>query len=265
MGGRDKPVWVWGDLVDGRFEGRAVANGGEGAWNRYNFWAPEVLVEGGKYWLYYTAKSRKDEKNHTNRLGVAVSERPGGPFEDRGVVIEHAALDGSLFRDADGQLWLYYVTEHGNARGLAAGKIWVDRLIDPMTVADEGRCLIDRHEWQEGPVVLRLADGRYNLSFSLGGWTGSSYRVGQALGERPDGPFEESEELIMETTEAVIGPGHHNFFVGPDGERWLIYHGWDVEQTARYPRLDRMEVGADGTIRSEAPTSGRQRWEWGEV
>ena len=52
----------------------------------------------------------------------------------------------------------------------------------------------------------------------------------------------------------------HTFFTGPDGEPWLVYHGWDPAMTARYPRMDRLLVEADGTICTPGPTSTLQEY-----
>jgi len=111
-------------------------------------------------------------------------------------------------------------------------------------------------------VLWPLEAGRYRLTYSLGAWTDNTYRVTQAVADRPDGPFRESDQILMRTTAAVKGPGHHNFFVGPDGATWVIYHGWDPAMTARLPRIDRIQVDADGTLRSPAPTSTPERHQW---
>lgn len=260
--GRYLPLWSSEDLVTWTFVRGAVARGGAGSWNRFNFWAPEVLIHEGCYWLYYTAKHTEDDKNHSNRIGLAVSDRPEGPFEDRGVLVNHAGLDASPFRDADGTLWLYYVTEYGNERGLAPGRIWVDRLLDPAHLADQAVCLVEKHFWQEGPVMVRQRDGRYRLTYSIGAWTNDTYRVVQAVSDRPAGPFVESDHVLMKSNAEVKGPGHHNFFTGPDGEPWLVYHGWDPAMTARYPRMDRLRVEADGSLHTPGPTSSVQEYAW---
>ena len=260
--GRFLPIWCSDDLACWTFVRGAVARGEEGAWNRFNFWAPEVLRQDGTYWLYYTAKPTEDDRNHGNRIGLAVSDQPAGPFEDRGVLVNHAALDASPFRDTDGTLWLLYVTEYGNARGLAPGRIWIDRMPDPARVADEATLLVDRHFWQEGPVMLRQRDGHYRLTYSIGAWTNDTYRVVQAVADRITGPFIESGPLIMQSTAQVKGPGHHNVFTGPDDEAWLVYHGWDPAMTARLPRIDRLVMRADGTLTGQAPTSTPQEHGW---
>lgn len=262
--GRRLPIWKSNDLVTWTFVRGAVERGGEGAWNRFNFWAPEVLHYQGRWWLYYTAKAVDDKDNAGNRVGLAVADQPEGPYTDRGVVIDHASLDASPFVDDDGQLWIYYVTDHGNQRGHPPGKIWVDHLLEPGRVADEAVCLIHEHGWQEGPVMFpRKAGEPYRLTYSLGGWTNDTYRVVQSVGRKPSGPFiEQPEAVIMRSTEAVKGPGHHNFFTGPDGIVWTVYHGWDPAMKARYPRIDRLAIATDGTLSSSAPTSVEQSHHW---
>lgn len=260
--GRCLPIWSSRDLVHWEFVRGAVAVGAAGSWNRRNFWAPEILHHDGHYWLYYTGSCDGTPENTGNRLGVAVSDRPDGPYEDCGVLVDHASLDGSPYRAADGSLWLYYVIERGSASGHEAGRIWVDRLVSTTQVADRPRMLVGQHGWQEGPVVFPRPDGRLLLTYSLGGWTDDTYRVVQALGDAPDGPFIEQPGTIMRSSAAVKGPGHHNFFPGPDGRPWLVYHGWDPAMQARYPRIDPLVLGADGLLASAAPSSGPQRIAW---
>lgn len=236
--GRFLPIWRSADLVNWSFVRGAVAIGEPGAWNRRNFWAPEVLAAAdGRFYLYYTAMPDGTPGNTGNRVGLAVASSPAGPFADRGVVVPHASLDGSPFLDARGATWLFYVAENGCGGGFVAGRIYVDRLLAPDRVAGRPREIVGKHTWQEGPCAL-FRDGRYWLFYSTGAWGNASYGVRWAVGDSPEGPFTESPDMLMATTDAVKGPGHHNFFRGPDGADWIIYHGWDPAHTARYPRID---------------------------
>ena len=59
--------------------------------NKYAFWAPEVMKYEGKYYLVYTAQ---------HRIGVAVSDSPTGPFTNnaRRYLINSAnVIDGNFF------------------------------------------------------------------------------------------------------------------------------------------------------------------------
>jgi beta-xylosidase len=255
--GRCLPIWKSRDLAAWEFVRGAVARGETGAWNRRNFWAPEVLFHEGSYWLYYTASPDGTPENTGNRVGLAVSNSPEGPFEDAGVAVPYSSLDGSPFRDTDGSLWLYYTCEFGNANGQTPGRIYVDRLLAPNRIAGEPREIMGLREWQEGACVLRR-EGRYYLFYSLGGWKSDEYRVAWAVGDSPAGPFSEQPGLLLQSTPQVKGPGHHNFFSGPGGRDWIVYHGWDPAFTARYPRVDPL-VWTDGRPSTPGPTSIPQR------
>ncbi|MCD6416985.1 MAG: family 43 glycosylhydrolase, partial [Planctomycetes bacterium] len=187
---------------------------------------------------------------------LAVSDSPAGPFENLGVLVPHASLDGSPFRDADGSLWLYYTAEFGAAGGLVPGRIYVDRLLEPSRVAGEPQEIVGRHKWQEGACVL-ARDGRCHLFYSIGSWGKSDYRVRWAVSDSPEGPFDEQPGAFLKSTDAVKGPGHHNFFTTPDGAEWTVYHGWDPDFTARYPRIDPV-YWREGRPQTPGPTSSPQ-------
>jgi len=253
--GRYIQIYRSKDLAEWDFVRGAVTRGSENSWNRKNFWAPEVIEIEGRFHLYYTASTDGTPDNTGNRVGHAVSDYPEGPYEDRGVVIPHASLDGSPFRDTDGTLYLYYTIEHGNSDGLVAGRIYVDTLVTPDEVSGNPVPCITHHSWQEGACVM-VRDGRYYLTYSTGNWRDESYRIRWAAGSSPIGPFEEKGTLLKSTAQ-VKGPGHHSFFTGPGGHDWIVYHGWDPEFIARYPRIDPLNVTRQG-LSVDGPTSGPQ-------
>ncbi|MBN2235820.1 MAG: family 43 glycosylhydrolase, partial [Opitutales bacterium] len=46
-------------------------------WVSKQLWAPDAAFKNGRYYLYFPAR----DKNHVFRIGVAVSDRPEGPFK----------------------------------------------------------------------------------------------------------------------------------------------------------------------------------------
>jgi beta-xylosidase len=247
------PVHRSTDLVHWQFIRGAVAQGPEGSWNRKNFWAPEVIKINDLYYLYYTASTDGTPENTGNRVGLAVAGTPEGPYEDRGVVIPHASIDGSPFIGDDGAMYLYYTIEHGNADGLKAGHIYVA----PMDSAQKPRDtaptqLVYHHPWQEGPCMLHR-NGVYYLTYSTGDWTNDTYKVQWATGLSPVGPFTEQAQIILSSNQQVKGPGHHNLFKTPSGGDWMIYHGWDTAHRARYPRIDPL-ITDNSMLQSNGPT-----------
>ncbi len=73
--------------------------------------------------------------NEGNRVGVAAADHPAGPYEDRGVLVPHGSIDGSVFVDEDGTRHLSYTTEVNSQNGFPQGQILIDRLVTPTRVA----------------------------------------------------------------------------------------------------------------------------------
>ena len=80
--------WRSKDLTNWEYVGVAFEPDYSEAWAFNNYWAPEVLYDGGVYYLFYNAQNWKAGGRHC--ISVAVSQTPYGPFE---------SLDGSMNLD----------------------------------------------------------------------------------------------------------------------------------------------------------------------
>jgi len=250
--GRFIPIYRSKDLASWQFVRGAVDRGGKTDWNYKNFWAPEVYKIGDKFYLYYTAMPDVSPQNSGNRVGLAISDSIQGPYQNVGVVVPHASIDGHLFFDTDGSMYIFYTIEHGNKDGLVAGQIYADKLISPTQVAGKPVQIISHHRWQEGPFILQRND-KYYLTYSCGAWTDSTYHVRYAIAKSVMGPYTEQPDTIIKTNMGVKGPGHHSFFTDNKGKDWIVYHGWDPNHTTRYSRIDRIFL-KDNKITSDGPT-----------
>jgi beta-xylosidase len=240
-----------------------------------DYWAPEVAVSDGRYFMYYSVGT--EDKGHLIR--VAVADAPEGPFRDQGLVLtpdERFAIDPHPFRDDDGQWYLYYA--HDNVDNERPGTtVAVDRLVDmthlegrPQSVlkasGDWQRFARDRemygkvYDWHtlEGPFMYKR-DGRYHLLYSGGAWEQPNYGVSYAVADSPLGPFHEPRTgpVILRSTPEAIGPGHNSMVRGPDGRDWIVYHAWDPGRGRRQMWIDPLVWGADGPERS-GPNAGSQ-------
>lgn len=102
------------NLVDWKYEGQIFHGNTADTWSESAFWAPECYKINGKYYLFYSANWKhnptKEEENF--HIGVAVSDKPTGPFID----LENEPLfqpgypviDANVFQDDDGKYYLYY-------------------------------------------------------------------------------------------------------------------------------------------------------------
>lgn len=202
-------------------------------------WAPDVFYDpsgSGNFYLYYTSNTDRKQENWLHKqIGVAASDSPLGPFEDKGVLADNA-IDAHLFQDSDKQYYLYYVDLNGGF------KILAQPMADPLTKAGEPRKVIEPTEpWEtkagkvtEGPFMLKHR-GTYYLMFSGSGADSPDYGIGYATSKSPLGPFTKHPgNPIAARGGKVLGPGHHSVVEGPDGKLWLIYHQkWNAETNFR--------------------------------
>ena len=75
------------------------------AWAESKFWAPDAAFKNGKYYLYFPAK----DKDNIFKLGVAVSDKPEGPFTPQPEPMKGSySIDPAVFVDDDGSAYLYF-------------------------------------------------------------------------------------------------------------------------------------------------------------
>lgn len=225
------------------------------------YWAPEVAYHDGRFYMYYATGHTADPDHH---LRLAVADHPLGPWTDAAVDLtprELFAIDAHPFQDPeDGQWYLFYARDELDPPYAGTG-IVVDRLLamdrlegDPKPVLrpyaawqvfELQRKVKKGLDWYtiEGPYVLRV-DGKYVCFYSGGRYENPNYGVGYALADHPLGPYTddanaELPQILLTVPNKVIGPGHNSVTLGPDlVTPYLVYHGWDPEGTARYPRID---------------------------
>ena len=51
-------------------------------WAAYAIWAPTAIHANGKYYLFFAANDIQKTDTFPGGIGVAMSDRPGGPFVD---------------------------------------------------------------------------------------------------------------------------------------------------------------------------------------
>lgn len=246
------------------------------------FWAPEVVEEGGRFFLYYSSAPRGRDERH--RLRVAIAEHPTGPFLDAGPVLpetEGFCIDAHPFRDpATGRWYLFFAKDYFEERtgtGLAVVPLTDDlrraagaprevlRANADWQVYEHNRSLYGRQwaAWHtiEGPCVVACGV-RYYCFYSGGNWQTKDYGVSYAMADHPLGPWVHAPEpgpiVLREQSGQVLGPGHNSHIIGPDGRTaFLVYHAWDYSRSARRMFIDRLEWTGAGP-RCAGPTTSPQ-------
>jgi GH43 family beta-xylosidase len=230
--------------------------------NGHHIWAPEAFYEDGRFYLYFSAGSRRDDK----QLWRAVADSPLGPFhlDPEVSLTEPWRIDVNMFRDDDGSRYLYSCHRGqldsgaygAQVEGLqvtsVAGRLPGEWL--PMVTPQASWEGI----WVEGPTVLKDRSSYYML-YSGPDAESPNYQVGYATAARPLGPWKKQGVLIP-SLPGVPGPGHQCVVLAPDNlTPYLLYHrkrlaerGWN-----RDLMLDRLWM-SKGRLATRAPTTDVQ-------
>ena len=101
------------DLKQWKDEGPIYKGNTATSWGIAHFWAPELYEYKGRYYLLFSADWRENPTGELEnfRIGVAVSEKPTGPFTDwmnRPLFDPgYPVIDGNLLFE-NGRVYLYY-------------------------------------------------------------------------------------------------------------------------------------------------------------
>lgn len=196
-------------------------------------WAPGVVQIGDKFLMYYVAR---DQDVDRQCIGVAVSDKPEGPFIDPNneAFVCQTKLGGSIdaypFQDDDGKLYLLWKND-GNCCNLEVG-LWIQELSrDGMNLVGKPVELIQRDQPWERPLIENPAmvkhNGKYYLFYSGNWWESFEYAVGYAVCDTVKGPcVKPLNKPWFEYKAPVMGPGGEAFFTDTEGNLWMAYHAW---------------------------------------
>lgn len=222
-------------------------------WVHKAVWAPSPIERNGRYYLYFSANDIQSN-DEIGGIGVGVSDRPEGPFQDalgKPLIdrFHHGAqpIDPHVFLDDDGQAYLYY----GGWKHCNVVKLGED-MVSLMPFEDGGIYReVTPEGYVEGPCMLKR-NGKYVFMWAEGGWTGPDYRVAYALSDTPLGPFNRIQTILQQNPRVATGAGHHGYFHIPDtDDYYIVYHRRPLTETDRNHRvvcIDKMAFREDGTI-----------------
>ncbi|HPW72115.1 MAG TPA: glycosyl hydrolase family 8 [Bacteroides graminisolvens] len=210
----------------------------------YSMWAPDCVFANGKYYFYFPA-SPKGENQRGFKVGVAVADKPTGPFTPLAEPIKGInGIDPCVLIDKNGEAYIYW-----SGRGM-----YVARLKSNMTeLASEPVQIKNLPEgFMEGPFAFER-NGKYYFTFP---WVqDKTETLAYAMGDSPMGPFE-FKGLIMDQSATGCWTNHHSL-VEYNKQWYLFYHHNDYSPAFdknRSVRVDSLSFNADGTIKKVVPT-----------
>ncbi|KAJ9610239.1 hypothetical protein H2200_005016 [Cladophialophora chaetospira] len=233
-------------------------------WVSKQLWAPDAATKNGKYYLYFPAR----DKEGIFRIGVAVSDKPEGPFTPDPEPIKGSySIDPASFVDDDGQGYLYFGgiwggqlqcwedeskfddsksgAQEPSGAGVSALLPRAAKLSDDMhsfssevkqlQILDESGKLLaaDDHERRFFEAAwMHKYKGKYYFSYS----TGDTHFIAYAIGDSPLGPFTYAGKIL----DPVLGWTNHHSIVEYQNKWWLFYHDCELSKGVDHLRSVKM-------------------------
>lgn len=245
------------------------------------FWAPEVKLYKGKFYMTYSCYISKHELALTC---LAVSDTPNGPFKDLytpWLDLGYSAIDANIFVDDDGTPYVYY-SKNWTSDGIGQGELYAAKLKKDLSGLDGDPIFVSKasQDWEkvkwdvnrcnEGSFVFKKGD-TYYMTYSANDTGYEHYGVGVSTAKNPLGPWVKYEDNPLMTTDlskGVSSPGHNSIVESPDGKNlYIVYHRHE-DPNCKKPNwtrivcIDKLYFDKDGKLKTDGPTSSSQEVSW---
>lgn len=235
------------------------------SWATRAMWAPAIIEKDRKYYLFFGANDvqrpggpmwKEDyTANHYGGIGVAVADKPEGPFKDylgKPLIDDFynnaQPIDQFAFEDTDGTYYFFY----GGWGHCNIGRLKPD--FTGFLPWEDGELFheITPEGYVEGPFMFQRK-GIYYLMWSEGGWTNDSYKVAYAMADAPTGPYKRIGTILEQDPKVATGAGHHSVIHRPGtDDYYIVYHRRPIPNKGRDHRVvcvDELHFNADGTLK----------------
>ncbi|RXF70761.1 glycoside hydrolase [Arcticibacter tournemirensis] len=200
------------------------------SWGSRNAWAPTITEKKAKgnykYYYYFTA---------AQKIGVAVSDIPTGPFKDSGKPLVDfkpegikggQEIDPAVFTDPkSGKSYLYW----GNGY-LAVAELNKDMI---SLKANTTKVLTPDKTFREGCYVI-YRKGTYYFLWSEDDTRSENYSVRYGTSKSPLGPIEIPENNLIlqkDPSKGIYGTGHCSVLQVPGKDEWyIVYHRFNYPE-----------------------------------
>ncbi|SMO39809.1 Glycosyl hydrolases family 43 [Gracilimonas mengyeensis] len=189
-------------------------------WSEGNAWASQVIEKNGKFWFYTTTI---DKNTEGDAIGVAVSDKPTGPFKDaigKPLVVDSMTptpedpydwddIDPTAFTDDNGTTWIAWGNLH----------LYLAKMKPNMTEIDGEIQELYLPNFTEGPWIHKRED-MYYLSYACFAHQNMWEKICYATAPEITGPWT-YRGIITDRTE-------HSYTIHPAiiefGDQWYFFY-----------------------------------------
>lgn len=226
------------------------------AWADDRAWAAQCIERNGKFYWYVCLHSKL---TNTMAIGVAVGDRPTGPFKD---AIGKPLCDGSwdyidptVFIDDDGRAFLYWGNPHlyfaelnEDMVSLKGDVQRVEQTVESFGAPDPEKRIKGAEYpdiYTEGPWFFKR-NGNYYLLYAAGG---VPEHIAYSMSQSPTGPWQYMGEVMP--LQATGSFTNHVGVADYKGNSYLFYHTGKLPGGGGFGRsvaVEQFEYNADGTF-----------------
>jgi hypothetical protein len=241
-------------------------------WSGRQLWDSDAAHKDGKFYIYFSLKDRND----VFHIGVAVSDRPEGPFVAQDSPIKGSySIDPCVFEEEDGSHYMYFgglwggqLQRYRDNKAIECGHEPADN--EPALCSKVVKISDNMLEFADEPKDLLILDengeplkagdhdrrffeaswmhkynGKYYFSYS----TGNTHLLCYAIGDNPYGPFIYQGVILT----PVVGWTTHHCITEIAG-KWYLFNHDSVPSGGRTwlrsLKVVELEYNEDGTIKT---------------
>lgn len=220
-----------------------------------DFWAPCVVYCNGTFYMYYSSRPSEEADVHMQRLKVATSSSPRGPFTYKATLCDSFSIDADVQVSAEGVWTIFYATNdfRGNDPRYSGTCIVEDKLVSPFVLSGKAREVVIPSSRKELFCANRFGDGRdwYTIEapcsyehlgelfllYSGNAYTSENYFVDFA--QKKEQTWKKrcgTGKPLLSTSDTIMGTGHNSIIKAPNlMDDWLVYHGMRKLPTPETP------------------------------
>ena len=215
----------------------------------YRMWAPECVYKEGKYYYYFPAEAPEKINGKGRRIGVAIGEKPEGPFiPEPNYIAGIYGIDPTVLIAKDGKAYIYWANDRV-IYGAQLKPNMLELATLPVPIKIKG---IGNGKFIEGPFVFER-NGQYYLTFPYIPET--IEQLVYSIGTNPLGPFDYKGVIMKESPTKCYT--NHQSIVDYKGQSYLFYHHNDLSPDSdkrRSVMADSLFFNPDGTIQEVFPS-----------
>jgi len=246
-------------------------------WAGRQLWDCDVAHKNGKYYMYFPLK----DKNDIFRIGVAVADRPEGPFVPQPDPMRGSYSIDQCVLEENGSYYMYFGGIWGGQLQRYRDNKALENIVypadnEPAIPSRVVKLSADMLQFAEEPRPVVILDqsgkpltqgdtkrrffeaswmhkynGKYYYSYS----TGDTHLLCYATGDNPYGPFTYQGVILT----PVVGWTTHHSIVEFKG-KWYLFHHDSVpsggQTHLRSLKVAELTYNADGTIQTIEGTEG---------